>query len=183
MRRLILRAWRETGGVSAMEFALILPILAALIAGTIEYGRMILLSQKLQNGTFILADLAARDKTLTPGQIDSMFLALGNIIQPFDFAGPGTAIVTGIEIAESGEPVINWQRAGGGSLVAVSRIGATGAVAELPEVLTFVAGETLIVSEVFYDFEPVFGLTARPQLLHKVAYVKPRLGTLTSLSP
>jgi Flp pilus assembly pilin Flp len=179
----LLRLWRDARGVSALEFALILPILAALIAGTLEYGRMILLSQKLQNGTFILADLAARDKTLSEDQLDSMFLAINNIIQPFEFEDVGDAIVSGIEIDSGGDPVIQWQRAGVGGLGETSRIGDVGDDAVLPGVLTFTPGETLIVSEVFYDFVPIFGITAAQRILYKVAYVKPRLGTLTTLAP
>ncbi len=174
--------WRDRRGVSAMEFALVLPILAALVIGTIEYGRMILLSQKLQNGTFILADLAARDKTLSEAQLDSIFLAINNIIQPFEFDQSGSAILSGIEIAANGRPIINWQRSGSGGLAATSEIGAVGAVATLPPQLTFTVGETLIVSEVFYDFQPIFRVTS-PARLHKTAYVKPRIGTLTSIAP
>jgi Flp pilus assembly protein TadG len=183
LRSTLGRLWHDLRGVSAMEFALILPILAGLAAGTIEYGRMILLSQKLQNGTFILADLAARDKTLTEEQLDSIFLAINNIIQPFAFEEEGAAIVSGIEIAANGNPIINWQRAGFGGLASDSEIGSVGGVATLPAELTFTPGETLIVSEVFYDFQPIFGLTAGPAVLRKVAYVKPRIGTLSSIAP
>ena len=96
MRRSFRRIWQNTRGVTSLEFALILPVIAILAAGTIEFGRLVILTQKLQNGTFILADLAARDKTLSVGQLDSLFLALDNIIQPFDFDTEGTAIVTGM---------------------------------------------------------------------------------------
>lgn len=176
------RLWQDRRGVSAIEFAMILPILAALSIGTIEYGRMILLSQKLQNGTFILADLAARDKTLTEEQLGSIFLALDNIIQPFEFDDVGAAIISGIEVTTTGRPIINWQRSGANGSGAASEIGGVGAVAVLPEELLFTAGETLIVSEVFYDFQPIFRVTS-PARLHKIAYVKPRLGTLTSIAP
>jgi len=183
MRRSFRRIWQNTRGVTSLEFALILPVIAILAAGTIEFGRLVILTQKLQNGTFILADLAARDKTLSVGQLDSLFLALDNIIQPFDFDTEGTAIVTGIRVDSSGDPVINWQRSGAGTLVAASEIGAPGEVAALPAALAATEGETIIVSEVFYDFEPIFGLSASPGVFRKVAYVKPRLGTLETLLP
>ena len=64
MRALLTRLRSCDRGVSAMEFALILPILVMFSAGTIEYSRMIILTQKLQSGAFMLADLTARDKTL-----------------------------------------------------------------------------------------------------------------------
>ena len=90
---------------------------------------------------------------------------------------------TGIRVDSSGDPVINWQRSGAGTLVAASEIGAPGEVAALPAALTATEGETIIVSEVFYDFEPIFGLSASPGVFRKVAYVKPRLGTLETLLP
>jgi len=183
MRRTIGRIWRETGGVTALEFALVLPVIAIVAAGTIEFGRLVILTQKLQNGTFILADLAARDKTLSVAQLDSLFLALDNIIQPFDLNTAGTAIVTGIRVDSDGDPMINWQRSGAGTLEVASEVGAPGDIADLPATLEVSEGETIIVSEVFYDFVPIFGLSADAGVFRKVAYVKPRLGTLETLLP
>ena len=71
MRRTIGRIWRETGGVTALEFALVLPVIAIVAAGTIEFGRLVILTQKLQNGTFILADLGARGGSHTGDLQDS----------------------------------------------------------------------------------------------------------------
>jgi Flp pilus assembly protein TadG len=169
--------------VTSLEFALLLPVIAIVAAGTVEFGRLVILTQKLQNGTFILADLAARDKTLSEEQLDSIFLALNNIIQPFEFETSGAAVVSGITLDSAGDPVISWQRSGFGGLAEASRIGTVGTEADLPEVLTFTSGETLIVAEVFYDFQPIVGLTTGPHVLHQVSYVKPRLGTLASLAP
>ena len=96
MRRLLTRLLACDRGVSAMEFALILPILVMFSAGTIEYSRLILLTQKLQSGAFILADLTARDKTLSTEQLGHIFLAIDQIVRPFEFAGNGHAIVTSL---------------------------------------------------------------------------------------
>lgn len=183
MRDLLIRLWRDRSGVSAIEFALVLPILALLGAGTIEFGRLILLTQKLQNGSFILADLTARDKTLSEEQLGNIFLALNNLIQPFEFTDSGTAVVTSVGAAADDAPVVNWQRSGAGELAATSQLGAPGEAANLPGALSIAAGETIIVAEVFYDYRPLFGLTAEPRTLRKVAYFKPRLGTLDTLLP
>ena len=177
------RLWRDRSGISAVEFALVMPFLAVLAIGTIEFGRLIMLTQKLQNGSFILADLAARDKTLSEEQLANIFLALDNLIQPFEFEVSGTAVLSSVSVEPDGDTVINWQRVGAGELDVVSDLGAAGEEAVLPEDLTMTAGETLIVAEVFYDYQPIFGLTAAPNILHKVAYFKPRLGTLEALLP
>ena len=102
-------------------------------AGTIEYSRLILLTQKLQSSSFILADLTARDRTLTVAQLDNIFLALDNIIQPFPFASDGRAIVTSVGYsAVTKKPIVNWQRTGAGTLVAKSEVGEAGKAATLP---------------------------------------------------
>ena len=96
MKPFLARLRRDVSGVAMAEFAMVTPILFILAIGLIEAGRMILLTQKLQSGSFILADLAARDKTLSEEQLDNIFLALNNIIEPFQFDDAGTAIVTSI---------------------------------------------------------------------------------------
>ncbi|MFO1209427.1 MAG: TadE/TadG family type IV pilus assembly protein [Amaricoccus sp.] len=182
--RLIPRLLRDVRGIAASEFALILPILVLFTAGTVEYSRLILLTQKLQSGSFILADLTARDKTLKVGDLDNIFLALDRVIQPFPFATDGKAIVSSIGYDSTAKaPVVNWQRTGAGTLAAASQIGSSGKTATLPSDLTIAAGETIISAEVYYQFEPLFGLGIAPRTIRKVAYFKPRLGSLDTLLP
>ncbi len=183
MTRLFARLGRDRRGIAATEFALILPILVLFSGGTIEYSRLILLTQKLQSGSFILADLTARDRTLTEGQLDNIFLAIDNVVQPFEFDASGKAIVTSIGVDASNHPVVNWQRSGSGALAATSELGSPGHAAALPDDLHIAAGETIIASEVFYAFEPLFGLGAEPRVIRRVAYYKPRLGSLDTLLP
>ena len=184
MRPLLTRLRRDARGIAATEFALILPILVLFSAGTIEYSRLILLTQKLQSGSFILADLTARDKTLTAGQLDNIFLAIDNIVQPFTFDTLGKAIVTSIGVDAAKKPIVNWQRAGAGTLAVTSAIGSTkGGKATLPADLTIASGETIISAEVYYSFQPLFGIGLAPKVIRRVAYYKPRLGSLDTLLP
>ena len=183
MRNLFARLRRDERGISALEFALILPILVMFSAGTIEFGRLILLTQKLQNGAFIIADLAARDKTICEEDLDNIFLALDDLVAPFDVVERGRAIVTSVMGDEDAEPVIEWQHESAGALEAASTVGPVGEVAELPDELSTQEGETIIVAEVFFAYEPLFGLNTEARTLHKLAYFKPRLGTLDTLPP
>ena len=86
MRALLARLRACNRGTSAVEFALILPVLVMFSAGTIEYIRPVLLTQKLQSGAFILADLTARDKTLSTDQLGDIFLAIDQVIRPFELS-------------------------------------------------------------------------------------------------
>jgi Flp pilus assembly protein TadG len=183
MKRFLSRLLGDRSGIAALELSLALPLLILLGVGTMEFGRLILLTQKLQNGTFILADLAARDKTLSEEHLGNIFLAINNIIQPFEFDTSGVAIVTSVLVDDDGDPKISWQRTGAGNFVSTSQVGETvGADADLPEAMTLFAGDTVIVAEIFYDYEPVFGLTSNANVLHKVAYYKRRVGTLVTLN-
>jgi hypothetical protein len=181
MRRLLSRYLACDRGISAMEFALILPILVMFSAGTIEYSRLILLTQKLQSGAFILADLTARDKTLSTDQLGDIFLAIDQVIRPFELGDNGHAIVTSLGADEDDEPLVNWQCGGAGTLDVESKLVEDGAVVELPGDITLGYGETVIAAEVFFDFEPLFGVGLGPRVIHRFAFYKPRLGELTEL--
>jgi Flp pilus assembly protein TadG len=184
MRRLLTRLRRDVRGIAASEFALVLPILVMFSAGTIEYSRLILLTQKVQSGSFILADLTARDRTLSEGQLENIFMALPNIMQPFEFDGEGLAIVTSIGADPTTKtPVVNWQRSGSGTLEADSEVGGASGAATLPSDLKILPGETIISAEVYYTFEPLFGIGLAPRTIRRVAYYKPRLGSLEALLP
>lgn len=183
MRAFLRRLGRDPSGMSAVEFGLMIPIFLVLGAGMIDFSRLILISQKLQSGTFIVADLAARDKTLSEAQVDDIFLALGNIVEPFDLTTRGTAHVTSVVGVAGSDPTVAWQRTGAGDLVEPSQIGVPGGLAVIPATLALGDGENMIVSEVFYDFEPIFGVSFGADVLRRVAYYRPRLGTLATLAP
>jgi Flp pilus assembly pilin Flp len=183
MARLLRRLWRDRSGISATEFALILPVLFLLSIGTFEVSRFIMVNQKLQNGGFILADLVARDRTISEDQLVNIFLAIGNLIQPFPFDTRGTVILTSVGAVVDDTPFVNWQRTGAGGLAAASEVGLPGQAATLPDDLPIRANETIIVAEVYFDYEPVFWMPLDNRVIRKVAYYKPRLGTLETVLP
>lgn len=184
LKALLSRLLRDRSGLSAIEFAMMMPIFLVLLTGMVDFGRLILISQKLQSGTFILADLAARDETLSEAQIIDIFLALGNVVEPFDLSTRGRGYVTSVTGGPVGsDPQISWQRAGAGTLAATSQIGVEGGVAAIPPDLPLADGENLIVTEVYYDYDPIFGMSFGADVLRRVAYYRPRLGALTTVSP
>lgn len=179
---LLARLARDTRGFSAAEFGLILPILLLFCVGTIEFSRLILITQKLQSGSFILADLTARDRTLSTEQMGNIFLALDNVVQPFEIETGGRAIVSSIGVDAADDPVVNWQCGGSGSLEAESLIGVAGGEAALPDDLTIAAGETIIAAEVYFSYQPLLDIGLEPRVIRRAAYFKPRLGDLTTLT-
>lgn len=175
------RLWICRRGTALMEFALAAPVVILLSIGGSDFVIYLLLQQKLQNAAFNVADLAARDKTLSVSQIDSIFTSVRHVSQPFDFESNGRAIVTGISASSNNNPRVYWQRSGAGDYSAASRVGSVGKTAAIPQGLSIATNETIIAAEIFYSYEPLFGLALSPQVIHRTAYFKPRLGTLHSL--
>lgn len=173
---------RDDRGVSAMEFALVLPILVLVAVGTVEYSRLILLTQKLQNGAFILADLTARDKELSTEELGHIFLAIDQVIRPFEFVTAGSAVLTSVGLDAGGDPEVKWQCSGAGALAADSLIGAgDGAPATPPADLEVRTGEIVIAAEVFYAYAPLTGIGPAERVIRRTAFFKPRLGDLSTL--
>lgn len=79
----------DSGGVAALEFALVLPLLITIYFGTVEAVRMTDNSRKLTLFTRTIADLSGRADNPNP-TVDSMntiFSAASAILQPFNASG------------------------------------------------------------------------------------------------
>lgn len=74
--------WRDGRGVSAVEFALILPVQLLLIFGTVEISNLMIADRKLVSATSTTADLFAQTKTVNSDEIADIFLAGSAVMQP-----------------------------------------------------------------------------------------------------
>jgi Flp pilus assembly pilin Flp len=168
------RLRRDQRGVSALEFALMLPLLVLFIVGTIDVSRLILLTQKLQSAAFTLADLTARIDPRETNSIGNVFRAVDQVVKPFAFRSEGRTIITSVQSAAA---------ASAGGYAASSEIGRPAKAARLPAGLDIRRGQTIIAAEVYFDFKPLFGIgLLSPRVIRQVAYAKPRLVELPSLA-
>lgn len=182
MRTLLRRLRRDRRGAILVEFAMTFPILVTLILGGLETGRYVLLQQKLHGVAVSMADLVSQAETLTTAELDNLFAAVGHMTRPFNLGADGVVIVSSVSASDGNPPVINWQRAGGGTGTTGSALGAAGDDANLPPNLLVRDGETVIVAEVYYNFTPFLGgKFLSPSELFNQAFYRPRFGALTSL--
>ncbi|WP_293948314.1 TadE/TadG family type IV pilus assembly protein [Sneathiella sp.] len=155
---------RNRQGVAMAEFALFLPVLVLLAAGSFEVARYALMTQKLDRIAATLSDLIARSGTenISETEISNIIDSAIFMAQPFDIAGENMIILTSVQGRAGEAPEILSQRVAGSVDGASSRIGDTvGGDATLPSVFpdagsgeTLSDGETLIVAEVYYNFRP-----------------------------
>ena len=171
------------GGV-LIEFAFIMPLLLFVMLAGVDLVRFAMLQQKLDRAAVTMADLVSQYDTMSTTQLDQLFLAIEHVIEPFPLGANGRVIVSSISRVDVPDPVlVDWQRFGAGSATATSDFGVGGGNATLPTGFTVNAGESVIVAEVFYDFEPLifeFILPAR-RVQHRALF-RPRFGTLSTLS-
>jgi Flp pilus assembly pilin Flp len=173
----------DTRGLAAVEFALVLPVLVALLFGTVEVGRYIYLHLKVQNAASNVADILSRPEQVAASDISALFSATPVMLRPFDAGARTRMIVSGVIVPDEDEPAeVAWQSEGGGSLGVTSAIGAVGEIANVPGGLVYHGGEAVIAAEVFYAYEPWLLHFVPSRQIRADAYFRPRRGTLAAIN-
>jgi TadE-like protein len=176
------RACFGVAGNVAVEFALVLPVLMLLMLGSAEMARFVILHQKVDRVAVTTSDLVARAETIKESELDDIFLAAEFVARPFDLTNLGVVIVSAITNEDGSGARVAWQRSGGGSASHSSQVGTEGGIASLGDDFEVREGETAIIAEVFYEFEPFLSeLIVEPQTLYRRAHYRPRLGTLEEI--
>ena len=171
---------RARRGVAAVEFALTLPIWTTMILGTADGTYWLLVNEKCDRISYTITDIVTQYQVVTRSNLNDIIQAATQEMLPFTFANNGYVIVSSVYQPTGQNPIIEWQYSGGGSLVESSRIGTTGGAPALPNGLTLNNNDNVIITEVYYNFTPMFvssGLFPS-QLVYRVAVYKPRLSLL-----
>jgi Flp pilus assembly protein TadG len=183
-----LRRFRtQEDGIAYLEFAIITPFLVALLLGTIEITRYVLITQKVEKVAATIADVVSQGSTVTTAGLNNIITAASQVMQPYPFGASGFVIVTSVRqngaYTVSNPPRVAWQYTGGGSYSQYSQVGSPGTAASLPNGMTLFDKDNIIVTEVFYNFQPLIGTQTyvTPNMLYKVSVFKPRLGDLSTL--
>jgi len=175
---------RDNRGVAAIEFALLLPMLLALLIGCLEVTFKIWSTQKAEKLAVTLSDVIAQSTAVTGGDLQSLISAVDKIMDPFPF-GPseGKIIISSLYVPQGEEDAtVNWQCSfPNGGLSAASRMGSKGATANLPTGFTLAEKDNVIVSEIFYNYHPIApGFMFDEAIVYRRAMFKPRLALLVT---
>lgn len=165
------RLAEDARGVSMVEFALAFPLLATLCFGGLEYVNFVLAHQKIERITSLTADALARN-TLAPSErsfVDT-FRAMDLVGAPFKISDHGRTILTGVIGVADGDRIVNkivWQRCGGRLTSVASTVGtewrssnnyADGPNVTLPNGITLLQNQMVVVSEVAYRYQPMINV-------------------------
>jgi Flp pilus assembly protein TadG len=103
MTRRLSRFWRDRRGVSAVEFALILPLLMLFYFGMAELTEAMMAQRRLSHLTASIGDVVARDQKLTNARRDDVFSAGKVMMSPFPTSTLRMCIVSVASDAKAGQ--------------------------------------------------------------------------------
>ncbi len=115
MERILYSTWRSEKGVSAVEFALILPVMLTLYLGTIDVSTYIIIDRKVSVVAGSVADLVARSEDeISVSTLNDYFEAAEFTLQPYS-AGSLRQRVTSLRIDDRARAWVIWSRGFNGS--------------------------------------------------------------------
>lgn len=108
-----LRAFaRDCRGVSALEFALIAPVMILLYLGAVDLSLALSVDRKVTSAASALADLVAQDDVITDDEMTDILNASAVIVAPFDPA-PLQVRVSSVMMDSDGDVEVQWSDARG----------------------------------------------------------------------
>jgi len=168
LRQRISGCVRDERGISAVEFALLLPLMVMLYLGGVEVSQGLTIDRKVTLVARTVADLAAQAQKITNSQMDNILDASTAVMLPYSI-GEAKVVVSQVSIDADGVAKIDWSDAKNGTART------PGQTVTLPAALN-IPSSSLIWSEVSYDYKPVIGyvITGTMKLTDQI-YMRPRL--------
>jgi Flp pilus assembly protein TadG len=170
MRRRALELPGNTSGIAAVEFAMIIPLMAAMLIGTNEFAAGVAIDRKVTLMARTLSDLTSQNIAVTDTQLTNFFNASKAVMTPYPSA-PVQGTITELYINPSTlKARVQWSKG--------SAAHTKGDIIEIPDALK-IAGTYLIYSEVKYKYVPSvawFMNKTNGITLSEISYTRPRQG-------
>jgi Flp pilus assembly protein TadG len=155
-------------GVSAVEFAMLLPLMLTLYLGTVEISQGIGADRKVTLTAHTVADLVSQVSSINNSDMTNSLNAASAVMAPYPTSKLAVT-VSSISIDANGKATIAWSDTLNGTARSV------GATVTLPTALV-VANTSLIWAEAQYSYKPVIGYVVSGTLtLKDQIYMRPRL--------
>lgn len=160
------RLLRDRRGVSAVEFALIAPMLLVLYAGLSELCQAMIAERRAGHVASAIGDLVAQTETVSTGDLNDIFAIGKTIMNPFPQA-PLKARITSITADANKTTKVDWSRGSG--------MGALAAGASVTVPLDLAAGDSVVMAETSYAYtSPIKYILPNAMNFEETFYLRPR---------
>jgi Flp pilus assembly protein TadG len=168
VRRPLRRFLRDKRGISAVEFAMLLPLMVTLYLGGVEISQAVAIDRKVTLIARTVADLVAQATSVSNSDMTNILGASAAIIVPYQDTKLKIT-VSSVVIDSQGVAKVAWSSTKNGTARTV------GSTVTLPTALN-VANTSLIWGEVQYAYTPAIGyvITGTKNLTDQI-YMRPRL--------
>lgn len=159
---------RDRRGVSAVEFALLSPLMIGLYMGGVEISDGIGMDRKVTITTGAIANLAAQVSSISTSDMTDMLKAGTSVMAPYA-TGPLKITISCLSIDDKSKAKVKWSETKNGTKRDI------GTTVTIPSALA-VANTQLLFSEVSYTYTPVFGKVIIGDMnLSDKMYMSPRM--------
>jgi Flp pilus assembly protein TadG len=159
---------KDERGVSAVEFAMLLPLMVTLYLGTVEVSQGIAADRKVTLTARTVADLVSQVTSVSNNDMTNSLNAATAVMAPFP-TGNLKVVVSSVKIDAQGNATIAWSDTLNGTAKS------TGATVTLPSALA-IPNSSVIWGEVQYTYKPVIGYVVTGTLtLKDQIYMRPRM--------
>lgn len=147
-------------GVAAVEFAYIAPILLVMLMATFELSRAVSIDRRLNSVSAMASELVAREEKVDAEDLKNIYRSLNHVLKPYD---DNSLVVRLLQVrtGTTGATKVEWSREISGTSVSTNGSTLTTPYAncsafsidqELKQ-----NGTRIVVAEVGYNYQPVFG--------------------------
>jgi len=158
----------DRSGVSAVEFALILPLMLTLYLGGIQLSDALTISRKVTHVTSSLGDLVTQSRSISNTDMTNILNAAAGVMAPYS-STPLKITVSGVKIDDEGNATVAWSDAL--NTTALTR----GSSIAIPDAVKQ-NDSFLVTAEVHYPYTPAIGYVMTGNFdLHDQFFLRPRL--------
>ena len=169
MIRLLRSFKRDRDGASAVEFAILAPLLITLYFGCVEITDGIAADRKVTLTAGALANLTSQSQTISATGMTNILNASAAIIKPYS-VGNLAATITCLKIDGDGVVKVKWSETLNGTKREEN------STVTLPDAALAIPNTYLVWSEVSYNYTPVVGYTITGSIsLSDQMFMSPRI--------
>jgi len=161
---------RSQSGVSAIEFAIILPVMVTMFLGMAEVSNYIEMSRRAASLASTVADLVAQEATVDNGDINDVFATMAIVGSPMNPASIRISITSVVADPDGTTNRVAWSDAKNKTARTVGSV-LSSSVFPSGMLLPF---QGAIMVEVEYPFTPIFTGILSSTTLTSTFYLKPR---------